>query len=142
LVSKNFVETIAYLLGQFRLGWSHYVTLQTIRSVEERKFYEIEAIENSWSVRELQRQINSSLYERLALSRDKIKVKELSEKGQIIGSPEDVLKNPYILEFLNLPEYPHYSEHELESAIIEKIEHFLLELGKGFLFEARQKRFT
>lgn len=90
----------------------------------------------------MQRQIEASLYERLPLSRNKEKVKELSEKGLLIGSPDDVLKNPYVLEFLNLPEYPHYSEHELEGAIIDKIEHFLLELGKGFLFEARQKRFT
>lgn len=139
---QYFGSIIKHLADQFHLGWSHYVTLQTIRSVEEQKFYEIEAVENSWSVRELQRQINSSLYERLALSRDKAKVKELSQKGQLIGRPEDILKNPYILEFLNLPEYPHYSEHQLETAIIDKIEHFLLELGKGFLFEARQKRFT
>ncbi|KAA3595476.1 MAG: DUF1016 family protein [Candidatus Scalindua sp. AMX11] len=126
----------------FKLGWSHYVTLQTIRSAEERKSYEIKAMENNWSVRELQRQIGASLYERLALSRDKEKIQELSEKGQLIETPDDVLKNPYVLEFLNLPEHSHYSEHELETAIIDKIEHFLLELGKGFLFEARQKRFT
>lgn len=139
---QNFQIIIRGLAGQFKLGWSHYVALQTIQSAEERMFYELEAVENSWSVRELQRQINTSLYERLALSRDKKRVKELSVKGQLVGSPEDVLKNPYILEFLNLPEYPHYSEHDLETAIIDKIEHFLLELGKGFLFEARQKRFT
>ncbi len=139
---QHFDTIIKHLANQFKIGWSHYVTLQTIRSVEERKFYELETIENNWSIRELQRQIGASLYERLALSRDKDKVKELSEKGQLIESPDDVLKNPYVLEFLNLPEYPHYSEHELETAIIDKIEHFLLELGKGFLFEARQKRFT
>ncbi|HBM15388.1 MAG TPA: DUF1016 domain-containing protein [Lentisphaeria bacterium] len=130
------------LMKYFKLGWSHYVTLITIRNSEERRFYEIEAIENNWSVRELQRQLESSLYERLALSRDKRKIKELSEKGQVVGFAEDIIKNPYILEFLNLPEHPHYSKHELETAIIDKIEHFLLELGKGFLFEARQKRFT
>lgn len=130
------------LARSFSLGWSHYVTLMTINNEGERKFYEIEAIENSWSVRELKRQIEASLYERLALSRDKDKVKELSEKGQLIGSADDIIKNPYILEFLNLKEYTAYSEHELESAIIDKLEHFLLELGKGFLFEARQKRFT
>jgi predicted nuclease of restriction endonuclease-like (RecB) superfamily len=139
---QYFGSFIKHLADQFELGWSHYVTLQTIRSTEGRKFYEIEAIENSWSVRELQRQINSSFYERLSLSRDKAKIKELSQKGQLIGNPEDILKNPYILEFLDLPEHPHYSEHQLETAIIDKIEHFLLELGKGFLFEARQKRFT
>ncbi len=142
LMHQNYTDIIRQLAGQFKLGWSHYVTLQTIRSAEERRFYELEAVENSWGARELQRQIKASLYERLALSRDKEKIKELSLKGQLIACPEDVLKNPYILEFLNLPEHPHYSEHELETAIIDKIEHFLLELGKGFLFEARQKRFT
>ncbi len=139
---QRFGATISQLVTCFRLGWSHYVTLQTIRSKEERDFYELETVENSWTVRELRRQISSSLYERLALSRDKEKVKELSEKGQLVGSPEDVLKNPYVLEFLNLAEHAHYSEHEMEIAIIDKIEHFLLELGKGFLFEGRQKRFT
>lgn len=142
-VSPLNLEEICHALSEkFRLGWSHYVTLQTIQSDAERKFYEIEAVENSWSVRELKRQIGSSLYERLALSRDKEKIKELSEKGQLIGKADDILKNPYVLEFLNLPEYPHYSEHDLETAIIDRLEHFLLELGKGFLFEARQKRFT
>jgi len=145
-VSRKSIETarelINELINNFKLGWSHYVSLLTLKSSDERKFYEIETIENSWSVRELKRQMSSALYERLALSRDKKKVKELSEKGQVIGSPRDVIKNPYILEFLNLPEFPHYSEHDLEKAIIDKLENFLLELGKGFLFEARQKRFT
>lgn len=126
----------------FKLGWSHYVTLLTIDNSDERRFYEIEAVQNSWSVRELKRQIKSSLYERLSLSRDKQKIIELSEKGQVIGTSDDIIKNPYVLEFLNLREKPVYSEHDLESAIIDKLEHFLLELGKGFLFEARQKRFT
>lgn len=130
------------LTSCFKLGWSHYVTLMTVGTPEERRFYEIEASQNSWSVRELKRQIEASLYERLALSRDKDKVKELSDKGQLIGSADDIIKNPYILEFLNLKEHSAYSEHELETAIIDKLEHFLLELGKGFLFEARQKRFT
>ena len=130
------------LTGLFRLGWSHYVTLLTIDNPDERRFYEIEAVQNSWSVRELRRQIEASLYERLILSRDKEKIKELSEKGQLIGSSDDIIKNPYILEFLDLQDTPAYSEHELETAIIDKLEHFLLELGKGFLFEARQKRFT
>ena len=130
------------LASCFKLGWSHYVTLLTIDNCYERHFYEIEAIQCSWSVRELKRQIESSLYQRLALSRDKEKIKELSEKGQIIGAADDIIKNPYVLEFLNLPEKRTYSEHELETAIIDKLEHFLLELGKGFLFEARQKRFT
>jgi len=141
--SKQNINDIWQTLStKFNLSWSHYVVLMTVKSVDERRFYEIEARENSWGIRELKRQINSSLYERLALSRDKKKVKELSEKGQLVSEPKDVLKSPYVLEFLGLEEHSSYSEHELESAIIDKIEHFLLELGKGFLFEARQKRFT
>ena len=130
------------LADKFNLSWSHYVVLLTIKFLDERRFYEIEARENSWGIRELKRQISSGLYERLALSRDKKKVRELSEKGQVVSAPQDILKSPYILEFLGLEEQSSYSEHELETAIIDKIEQFLLELGKGFLFEARQKRFT
>ena len=94
------------------------------------------------SLSELKRQFNSGIYERLALSRDKKGVKALADKGQIIENPQDVLKNPFVLEFLGLDEKTHYSESDLESAIIDKLETFLLELGKGFLFESRQKRFT
>ncbi len=130
------------LATRFSLGWSHYVTLLTIRNADERRFYEIEAVENSWSVRELKRQIASSLYERLALSRDKAEVRELAEKGHLVGTPADIIKSPYVLEFLGLDEKASYSEHQLETALIDKLEHFLLELGKGFLFEARQRRFT
>jgi len=130
------------LSAKFSLSWSHYVVLQTIDAEDERRFYELEAIQNAWGIRELKRQINSSLYERLALSRDKAGVKELAQKGQLVAKPSDVLKSPYVLEFLGLQERSEYSEHDLEAAIIDKIEHFLLELGKGFLFEARQKRFT
>jgi predicted nuclease of restriction endonuclease-like (RecB) superfamily len=126
----------------FTLSWSHYVFLMTINDTDERSFYEIEATNNNWTLRELKRQFNSGVYERLALSRDKDKVKELSTKGQIIERPEDMLKEPYVLEFLGLDEKAAYSERDVESAIIDKLEHFLLELGKGFLFEARQKRFT
>jgi predicted nuclease of restriction endonuclease-like (RecB) superfamily len=130
------------LAGKFSLGWSHYVTLLTISNADERRFYEIEAHENSWGVRELDRQISSSLYERLALSRDKEGIRQLSEKGLVIEKPADVIKSPFVLEFLDLEEQSAYSEHALETAIIDHLEHFLLELGKGFLFEARQKRFT
>ncbi len=130
------------LSAKFSLSWSHYVVLLTINSLDERRFYELEATENAWGIRELKRQIDSSLYERLALSRDKKGIRELAQKGQLINKPSDVLKSPYVLEFLSLQERPEYSEHDLETAIIDKIEHFLLELGKGFLFEARQKRFT
>ncbi|MBU1218784.1 DUF1016 family protein [Myxococcota bacterium] len=136
---RDFWQTLS---AKFSLSWSHYIVLLTIKSVDERRFYELETIENAWSIRELKRQINSSMYERLALSRDKAGVKELSQKGQLVAKPSDVLKSPYVLEFLGLQERSEYSEHDLETAIIDKIEHFLLELGKGFLFEARQKRFT
>lgn len=132
----------AELASKFTLGWSHYVTLLTISNADGRRFYEIEARENSWGARELERQIASSLYERLALSRDKDGIKALSQSGLMIEKAADVVKNPYVLEFLDLEEKSSYSEHDLETAIINKLEHFLLELGKGFLFEARQKRFT
>ena len=130
------------LAGEFVLSWSHYVTLLTIDNSQERRFYEIEAAENSWSVRELERQIASSLYERLALSRNKEEIRKLSEQGLVIEKAADLIKNPLVLEFLELEGKAVYSEDELESAIISKLEHFLLELGKGFLFESRQKRFT
>jgi predicted nuclease of restriction endonuclease-like (RecB) superfamily len=126
----------------FSLSWSHYVLLLTIKDAGERSFYEIEAASEGWSVAELKRQKASCLYERLALSRDKRGVKQLAEKGQLVVRPEDVLKEPLVLEFLGLEEKAAYSESDLESALITHLEKFLLELGKGFLFEARQKRFT
>ena len=124
------------------LGWSHYVELLTLEDPPERSFYEIEAASNQWSVRELQRQIASSLYQRLALSRDTNEIHRLAVEGQVVEKAADLIKNPIVLEFLGLQDRPHYSEDELESAIIDQLESFLLELGKGFLFEARQKRFT
>lgn len=126
----------------FNLSWSQYVFLISINNPDERSFYEIEAAHGGWTLPELKRQFNSGLYERLALSRDKEGVKKLAAEGQLIARPEDLLKEPYVLEFLGLDEKVKYSESDLESAIIDKLEHFLLELGKGFLFEARQKRFT
>lgn len=128
--------------AQFMLSWSHYVFLLGIKDAGERSFYEIEAVGQDWSLRELKRQFNSGLYERLALSRDKDEVCKLAAEGQLVTRPEDLLKEPYVLEFLGLDEQATYTESDLESAIISKLEHFLLELGKGFLFEARQKRFT
>lgn len=128
--------------GNIALSWTHYLVLIRIENPDERSFYEIECLANNWSVRELQRQFDSALYERLALSRDKEGVKLLAEQGQIIQKPLDFLKDPYILEFLDLPELHQYSELELETAIIDKLEHFLLELGKGFTFVARQFRMT
>jgi predicted nuclease of restriction endonuclease-like (RecB) superfamily len=126
----------------FSLSWTHYVLLLTIKNPDERSFYEIEAASQGWSVPELKRQKASCLYERLALSRDKAGVKRLAEKGQMVTRPEDLLKEPLVLEFLGLDEKAGYSETELESALITHLQKFLLELGKGFLFEARQKRFT
>jgi predicted nuclease of restriction endonuclease-like (RecB) superfamily len=128
--------------AEFTLSWSHYLKLMRIENPDERSFYEIECAANNWSLKELQRQYDASLYERLALSRDKEGVKQLAEKGQIIEKPTDFLKDPYVLEFLNLPEQHQYSESDLETAIIDKLEHFLLELGKGFTFVARQYRMT
>jgi len=127
---------------EFRLSWSHYLMLMRIDNVEERKFYEIETAENNWSLRELQRQFDTALYDRLALSRNKNEVKKLSEKGQTIEKAQDSLKDPYVLEFLGLPEETRYSETELEQKLIDKLEHFLLELGKGYTFVGRQVRFT
>ena len=128
--------------AEFKLSWSHYLILMRMEDINARNFYEIEAFENNWSLRELKRQVNSSLYERLVLSKDKEKVKELAVKGQIIEKAQDVIKDPYILEFLGLDEKSDYSENKLETEIIDKLEMFLLELGKGFTFVGRQVRFT
>lgn len=124
------------------LSWTHYLILIRIENKNERQFYEIESLNNNWSVRELKRQVDSALYERLSLSRDKEGVKQLAQKGQVIENPLDLIKDPYILEFLNLPEQHQYSENDLETAIIDKLANFLLELGKGFTFVGRQVRFT
>ena len=126
----------------FQLSWSHYLKLMRMENWEERSFYEIEAAANNWTLKELQRQFDAALYERLALSRDKEGIRQLAEKGQIIEKPTDLLKDPYILDFLDLPDQHRYSESDLEQALINKLEHFLLELGKGFTFVGRQVRFT
>lgn len=126
----------------FVLSWSHYLKLMRIPNAEERSFYEIEAANSNWSLREMSRQIDSELYLRLALSTDKNGVKELSEKGQLIEKPADAVKDPYVLEFLGLKEKHQYSESDLEHEIVDKLEYFLLELGKGFTFVARQKRLS
>ena len=126
----------------FKLSWSHYLILMRIRNADERHFYEIEAARQQWTVRQLSRQYNSSLYERLALSRDKDEVMRLANDGQMIEKPRDMLKNPLVLEFLGMTESVRYSENDLEAALNDNLQKFLLELGKGFLFEARQKRFT
>lgn len=126
----------------FGLSWSHYVFLLGIQNTDERSFYEIEATGQQWTLRELRRQFDSSLFERLALSRDKAGLRQLAQVGQVVARPQDLLKDPLVLEFLGLDERERYSESDLETAVINQIGQFLLELGKGFLFEARQKRFT
>jgi predicted nuclease of restriction endonuclease-like (RecB) superfamily len=124
------------------LSWSHYCELLKVEEPLARSFYEQEAVQNNWSVRELKRQINSMLFERIALSKDTKAVMKMAEKGQIIEKPEDAIKDPYVLEFLNLKEETSYTESQLEQAIIDKLQYFLLEMGKGFSFVARQKRIT
>ena len=113
-----------------------------ISNVDERHFYEIEAAKNDWSLSQLQRQFDTALYERLALSTNKEKVYRLALEGQSVESPKDAIKDPYVLEFLGLKELPEYSESELESRIIDNLQQFLLELGTGFAFVGRQVRFT
>jgi predicted nuclease of restriction endonuclease-like (RecB) superfamily len=127
---------------RFTLSWSSYLVLMRIDNPDERSFYEIECAKQQWSVRQLQRQVASSLYERLALSKDKAEVMRLASEGQTIEKPSDIIKNPVTLEFLGLKPEAVYSETKLESAIISRLQTFLLEMVKGFLFEARQKRFT
>lgn len=130
------------LKPRFILSWSHYIVLMRVTNPEARSFYEIECAQQQWSVRQLSRQVGSSLYERLALSRDKDEVMRLAQEGQTVEKPADIIKDPITLEFLGLKPDVAYSESKLENAIIGKMQTFLLELGKGFLFEARQKRFT
>jgi len=130
------------LSSEFKIGWSHYQILMRIENEDERRFYEIEATNMNWGVRELRRQINIALYERLALSREKGEVLKLAQVGQIVEKPADLFKSPYILEFTGLEQRPSYSESDLEQAVINNLQKFLLELGKGFLFESRQKRFS
>ena len=127
---------------EFHLSWSHYLTLMRMDEIDERNFYEIESTKNNWSVRTLKRQYDSALYTRLVLSRDKEGIKKLSNEGLVIESPQDAIKDPYILEFIGLPENHRYSESEIEQKIIDKLEYFLLELGTGFSFVARQKRIS
>jgi len=135
-------ETMKQAAGFFRLGWTHYTVLMRIENEQERRFYEIETERENWTVEQLKRQYHSSLYERLALSRDKNEVMRLAREGMTVDKPRDMLKSPLVLDFLGMAEDASYSETKLENAIITKLQDFLLELGKGFLFEARQKRFT
>ena len=142
-LSDQFANLPATSTGRkFFLSWSHYLKLMRIVDVEERHFYEIEAVKNDWSLRELKRQYDSALYHRLLLSTDKDNVNRLSTEGQLIEKASDLVKDPYVLEFLGLEEKSEYSENELETRLINNLQAFLLELGTGYTFVARQKRFT
>ena len=124
------------------ISWSHYLFLMRIDNELERQFYEIESHVNQWKLKELERQFNSGLFERLSISKDKAKILQLAKEGQIIEKAVDLIKDPLVLEFLGLEDKNSYSETELESAIINEIENFMLELGKGFFFGGRQVRFS
>lgn len=136
---------IAYPIWQAvpaKLSWTHFVTLIGVTDEVARKFYERQAVIENWGYRELERRIDSSLFERLALSKDKKGVLELSEKGQIISKPTEIIKDPYILDFLRIPQNYRITEKQLEQKIIDNLQLFLLELGKGFAFIARQYKIS
>lgn len=141
---SNAVRTKSWQPGRLHpnLSWTHYRTLLRVDKIDARAFYEIEAIKNTWSARELERQINSLLYERLALSKDKKGLMKLATKGHVVQQPADVFKDPVVMEFLGLPESPRLVESQLEEGLINNLQTFLLELGKGFAFIARQERLT
>lgn len=124
------------------LGWIHYRALMRVDRKDARRFYEIEAEKNYWSGRQLERQINSLLFDRLAKSKDKEGLLKLASEGHELNTPEDAIKEPLVLEFLGIPESHHLVESQLEEALINNLQHFLLELGKGFAFIGRQKRLT
>ncbi|MEP7251987.1 MAG: PDDEXK nuclease domain-containing protein, partial [Ginsengibacter sp.] len=125
-----------------KLSWSHYIALVEVSDDTARKFYEKHTLNENLSVRELERQINSSLFERLALSKDKKGVLQLSEKGHIVSHPTEVVKDPCVLDFLKIPQSHRVTEKDLEQKIIDNLQMFLLELGKGFAFVARQYRIS
>lgn len=128
-----------------KLSWSHYCELLTISDADKRSFYEKETVNSGWSVRELKRQISTSLYERLLLSEGKANketVLSLAEKGIEMATPLDIIKDPYVFEFLGVPENKPMLESDLEKALVAQIEKFLLELGRGFMFVGTQQRIT
>jgi len=136
---------IVYPIGakpSHQLSWSHYIELLKIDDELERGFYENQIVIENWSIPELKRQKKSSLYLRLAASKDKEGILQLSRQGQIIEKPSDLIREPVVMEFLQIPEVYHWSETELEEKIISKLQYFLLELGKGFAFIGRQYRIT
>lgn len=142
LENRLISENLSRKLPNLFLSWSHYLFLSRINNTLERNFYEIEALQNNWKLKDLERQFNSGLFERLALSKNKEEVLQLATQGQTIQKPNDLFKEPFILEFLGLDEKNSYSETDLETAIISEIEQFMLEMGKGFFFGGRQVRFT
>lgn len=125
-----------------KLNWSHYIVLLGVSDDIARKFYEKQAINEKWSKRELERQIDTSLFERLALSKDKKGVLQLAEKGHIVSEPTEVIKEPYVLDFLKIPQSYRMTEKALEQKIIDNLQLFLLELGKGFAFVGRQYKIS
>ncbi len=151
---KGFSKSNLYLMRLFyvsyptfqtlsgKLSWSHYAELLSISDDLARSFYEKQCMAEGWSVRELKRQRNSALFERLALSKNKEEVLQLAKKGQYINSAKDILKNPYVFEFLDFPDRDVVLEKELETQLTDKLGHFLLELGKGFAFIGKQYRIT
>ncbi len=151
---KGFSKSNIYLCRQFylkypifqtlsgKLNWSHYAELLTVSDDLARGFYEKQAGNENWSFREMKRQIDSSLFQRLALSKDKKGVVALSEKGQELTTPKDAIKDPYIFEFLELPKEHIVKERGLEKKLVDNLQKFLLELGKGFSFVARQFKIT
>lgn len=124
------------------LSWSHYRQLMSEARTEVRSFYEIETAKNCWSIAQLKRQMHSSLYERLAASRNEKGVMKLANEGQVITKPEEALKDPVVLDFLGYKQHHEYTEHDLESGIIDHLQEFLMEMGRGFAFVGRQKRLT
>jgi len=125
-----------------KLSWSHYYELLKVDDDIAREFYEKQAISEDWTIRELRRQKKTGLFHRLAIGKDKEKILELSRKGQIVKSEEDFIKNPHVFEFMNFPENYQYTETDIEKAVINNLQKFLLELGRGFAFIGRQERIT
>ena len=140
-VSGQTVKKIGLTVSN-QLSWSHYYELLKCTDEMEIGFYQQTAINENWSVRELRRQMDTALFERIALSKNTKSVMKLAAKGQIIESETDIAKDPYVLEFLNIPEHHSYTEKHLEQKIIDNLQKFILELGKGFAFIARQFRIT
>jgi predicted nuclease of restriction endonuclease-like (RecB) superfamily len=124
------------------INWSHYLFLMRIKNEQERQFYEIESYQNQWTLEELERQFNTGLFERLSVSKNQEEVLKLSREGQLVANPKDLMKDPLVLDFLDLKSDASYTETDLETAIINQIEKFMLELGKGFFFGGRQMRFS